>query len=148
MYRRFSLPEKERPSICRLATRLLAKRKEIIFAYAFGSFLEEAAFRDIDIGVYLQKDTIPREKALEYELSLGAELEREIHYPVDIKVLNYAPVTLCHSVTGGKVLFSRAVTDKPGFCYVKAIDFHFSPVAPPPAGQRRPAAPSPRPGPG
>jgi hypothetical protein len=107
MYRRFSLPEKERPSICQLAARLLAKRKEIIFAYAFGSFLEEAAFRDIDIGVYLQKDTIPREKALEYELSLGAELEREIHYPVDIKVLNYAPVTLCHSVTRGKVLFSR-----------------------------------------
>ncbi len=107
MYRRFSLPEKERPPVCRLAARLLAKRKEIIFAYAFGSFLEEATFRDIDIGVYLQQETIPREKALEYELSLGGELEQEIHYPVDIKVLNYAPVTLCHSVTGGKVLFSR-----------------------------------------
>jgi hypothetical protein len=57
--------------------------------------------------VATEKETIPREKALEYELSLGAELEREIHYPVDIKVLNYAPVTLCHSVTRGKVLFSR-----------------------------------------
>jgi len=107
MHRRFFLPEKERLSICRLAARLLAKRKEIIFAYAFGSFLEEATFRDVDIGVYLQKGTIPREKVFEYELSLGAELEREIHYPVDIKVLNYAPVTLCHSVTSGKVLFSR-----------------------------------------
>ncbi|MGB9803696.1 nucleotidyltransferase domain-containing protein [Desulfofundulus sp.] len=107
MYKRFSLPEKERLWICRLAARLLAKRKEIIFAYAFGSFVEKAAFRDIDIGVYLKKETISREKVVEYEFSLGAELEREVHYPVDLKVLNYAPVTLCHSVTGGKVLFSH-----------------------------------------
>lgn len=107
MYGRFFLLQKERRSICRLAASLLAKRKEIVFAYAFGSFVEEAAFRDVDIGVYLQAEIIPRENVLEYELSLGAELEREIRYPVDVKVLNYAPVALCHAVTGGKLLFSR-----------------------------------------
>jgi hypothetical protein len=47
------------------------------------------------------------EKTLEYELSLGAELELKIHYPVDVKVLNHAPVPLCHSASGGEVIFSR-----------------------------------------
>ncbi|WP_051276629.1 nucleotidyltransferase domain-containing protein [Desulfovirgula thermocuniculi] len=70
---------------------LLAKRREIIFAYLFGSFIAEPFFRDIDIGIYLQEDVVPREKALDYELSLGAELEQEIRYPVDVKVLKLRP---------------------------------------------------------
>lgn len=104
---RFSMTEKERQSVYRLLTHLLIKRKEITFAYAFGSFTEKSTFRDIDIGVYLQRGTVPPEGILDYELSLGTALEREISYPVDVKVLNYAPVPLCHSVTGGKILFSR-----------------------------------------
>ncbi|MGQ9825219.1 MAG: nucleotidyltransferase domain-containing protein [Desulfotomaculales bacterium] len=107
MARRLALTGRKREKITRQLKHLLAKRREIIFAYLFGSFLTDPCFRDLDIGIYLREETVPRERALEYELSLGAELEQEIHYPVDVKVLNYAPVPLCHSVSGGEVIFSR-----------------------------------------
>ncbi|HHW42341.1 nucleotidyltransferase domain-containing protein [Desulfofundulus thermobenzoicus] len=107
MDKRFTLNEHEKAKISGRLKGLLFKREEIVFAYLFGSFVTEPFFRDIDIGIYLREESIPRERALDYELSLGVELEGEIHYPLDVKVLNYAPVPLSHSASGGLLLFSR-----------------------------------------
>lgn len=107
MNKRFTLNEQNKMNIYGRLKQLLLERKEITFAYVFGSFVTDPFFRDIDIGVYLQEENIARVRALEYELALGAGLETEIHYPLDIKVLNHAPVPLCHSVSGGLLLFSR-----------------------------------------
>lgn len=38
---------------------------------------------------------------------MGTDLEKFLFYPVDIKVLNRAPVPLCYMVTQGIVLLSR-----------------------------------------
>ncbi|OAT79386.1 nucleotidyltransferase domain-containing protein [Desulfotomaculum copahuensis] len=107
MYKRFTLNEQEKTNISDRIKRLLIERKEISFAYLFGSFVTDPFFRDIDAGVYLQAENMSPKQTLDYELSLGAGLEGEIHYPLDIKVLNYAPVPLCHSASSGVLLFSR-----------------------------------------
>lgn len=79
-------------------------KKEILFSYVHGSFVEEEVFRDIDLAVWVKEELFPKEKALKYELSLSVDLEYLIGYPVDLKVLNYAPLGFQYHVTKGRLL--------------------------------------------
>lgn len=86
---------------------ILKKEPAVVFAYLHGSFLEERGFHDIDIAIYVDPVLVPREKALDYELSLSANLDHIIGLPCDVKVLNYAPLGFAYYVTKGRVLISR-----------------------------------------
>lgn len=78
---------------------------EIVFAYVHGSFAKDGPFRDIDIAVYLKE---PPDSALEYELALEAALIQSAPYPVDVRVLNNAPLSFRYQVIKeGRILFVR-----------------------------------------
>ncbi len=80
----------------------LLKREEIVFAYLHGSFLKEGPFRDVDVAVYVSIEVHPF-----YEEELEDELSRAIELPVDVRVLNSAPVTFRFRAISGLLLFSR-----------------------------------------
>ncbi|MEW6104692.1 MAG: hypothetical protein AB1630_12920 [bacterium] len=50
-----SFKKKQRLKIIGKIKQVLLNKQEIVFAFIFGSFLDEPSFRDIDIGVYLDK---------------------------------------------------------------------------------------------
>ncbi len=86
----------------------LARRKEILFAYVFGSFTEPGVpFRDVDVGVFIQPSAAKELNQLAYEANLGLELSHEIGTEVDVHVINNASVGFAHSVLRGRKLFSR-----------------------------------------
>ena len=95
--------------------RHLAEKQEILFAYILGSFLTRDDFQDIDVGIFLDEKMIPGIDTLRYELELAIETEGRLkpgnifkrYIPIDIKVVNDAPVTFRYSVSKGKMLFSR-----------------------------------------
>lgn len=65
-------------------------------------------FADIDVSVYIDEDVVPENDALEYGLRISGEAEIETHIaPLDVKVINYAPVGFKFYVTKGILLFSR-----------------------------------------
>jgi len=66
----------------------LAEMKETLFAYLHGSFLEGGAFRDIDIGVY----TSCKVDTLKYESDVSFAMSEKIGYPVEVRIINDAPV--------------------------------------------------------
>jgi len=100
-------------------TRLLREREEIIFAYLHGSFLTHD-FRDIDIAIYLKKD----EDVL-YEVELGVELEKILKFPVDVRVLNSAPLTFKFKVIkDGLLLFSRDERIRSDFEALTISEYH------------------------
>ncbi|MDA8337518.1 MAG: nucleotidyltransferase domain-containing protein [Peptococcaceae bacterium] len=106
----FTLGKEDRQRLQESLARLLAGRGEILFAYLFGSFVHDPGFHDLDAGIYLREDVLPStspDGTLGYETALGIDLEKNLGYPVDVKVLNHAPVALCHAVTNGLVLLSR-----------------------------------------
>lgn len=107
MDKRHVLELKDRKKIYKKINQILLSRQEIIFAYAFGSFIADRSFHDIDIGVFIKKDWLGKKLFLDYQISLEIELEKELPFPVDVKVLNEAPIPLCHSASDGRVLFSR-----------------------------------------
>ena len=106
MHREYKLTNKTKENIKSAIMEILKTKKEVGFAFLHGSFLEERSFHDIDISVYICEDGIP-EDLLEYELSLSSVLEGRIRLPVDVKILNKAPIAFRYEVTRGEVIFSR-----------------------------------------
>lgn len=106
----FTLEKEDKQFIQEKTTRILTEYKEILFAYLFGSFVHDPGFHDLDIGIYLREDAFPSicpKGTLAFETSLGVVMEKDLGYPVDIKVLNEKPVAICHAVTNGRLLLSR-----------------------------------------
>lgn len=81
----------------------LEARKEILFAYLFGSFLEEDYFRDIDIGIYVHElEPVTRDKF--YDIELSTEIESITKFPVDIIVLNRESSSMVFNASKGELL--------------------------------------------
>jgi len=81
---------------------LLHDRKEIIFAYDYGSFAEGAAFHDIDLGVFVSG--LSEVESIRYMLELSHGASAEFGMPVDVRILNFAPVTFTYHVIQGDLL--------------------------------------------
>lgn len=92
----------------------LEAKKEILFAYIFGSFVDRETYRDIDVALYLENpkgvDT------LRFELALEEELEKKLHTPFDIRVINDAPLGFVYHVLAQKILvLDRDMDRRAGF---------------------------------
>jgi len=86
----------------------LGKRLEedgnIVFAYVHGSLVEKGFFRDVDVAVWIRNPG----DAFKYEVDVSARLEVDLNIPIDLHVLNGAPLPFKHHVlTRGRLLFSR-----------------------------------------
>ena len=93
--------EKER--ILSLIKEVLARDGRVIFAYAYGSFVKEESFRDVDIGIYVKN---PEENLFVITGELKTELSRHSKKEglnltadrFDVKVINDAPFTFLNRV--------------------------------------------------
>ena len=121
----FHYPAKQRQEILTVLKRVLATQPEVVFAYAYGSFVEDRPFHDIDVGIYVavEHEKSAASLALDTAMSLEEAVRRllmqepqggsrENHPclrcpPVDVRVLNQAPVSFCYHVLRGRTLFSR-----------------------------------------
>lgn len=97
----------------------LQAQQAVVFAYVYGSFLEDRPFHDIDVAVYLDATLEPKMGV--YATNLAAELEKSLSHvlvdvqrvharkslPVDLRVLNQAPLGFRYHVFRGRLLFSR-----------------------------------------
>jgi predicted nucleotidyltransferase len=83
--------------------------RAVVFAYVYGSFLNDLSFRDIDIGIYLKE--IEMDKVFNYELELSGRVAKAVALPfdiIDVKVLNFAPDSFLNNIfRNGKILFSN-----------------------------------------
>lgn len=101
------MDDKEREELVSKLVGELENRREIVFAYLYGSFVEGELFQDIDIALYVNEVQVRKERVLEYEISLAVELQRMLAKPFDVKVLNCAPLGFQYYATTGKLLFAR-----------------------------------------
>ncbi len=85
----------------------LAEQREVLFAYRHGSSLDQEYFNDIDAAVFLDEKTLAGLDACEYETSLSLALQNKIGYPVDVKIINQAPLSFRYQSTKGILLFSK-----------------------------------------
>lgn len=99
----------DREKIQKALQKTLELENAILFAYVHGSFLETQPFRDIDIAIYLSAGL---DDPVGFALDLGARLEKQLRsmeedVPVDVQVLNQAPLSFRYHVFRGKLLCSK-----------------------------------------
>lgn len=98
------LTSKKRNALLEKLKEKLSAKDFVVFAYLHGSFAEGGRFRDIDIAVYTESP----EGEIQDESELAAALSEKIHYPVEIKIINKAPVSFQMAVLrNGLVLITR-----------------------------------------
>lgn len=83
----------------------LAKVPEIVFAYIYGSVLDSELIHDVDVGLYLDDAQLPRRS--EILSTVSDRLSTAIELPVDVRILNSAPVSFLFHVFQGHLLLSR-----------------------------------------
>lgn len=86
----------------------LEKRVEIVFAIVFGGVIERSFVRDVDLAIYLNSKLIGDEvDAAVYSERLSKELSDKLGIPIDVVVLNFAPMWLRRRILRGRVLIDR-----------------------------------------
>jgi hypothetical protein len=105
--KRFRLDQKKKSGLIREIGEALDSRKEILFAYIYGSFLEEAYFRDIDIAIYV--GDIKQKMYFDYEESLEMDLKKRlsIKMPVDVRLINRSPISFKYHVLKGRLIVNH-----------------------------------------
>jgi len=97
----------ERLRVIETIKTVLQRQPNIVFAFLHGSFLSEPSFRDIDVGVFL--DTENPSAYLDVEIGLSQDIEDGLgsEFPVEVKIVNQAPVSFRFSVITGTLLFAN-----------------------------------------
>jgi predicted nucleotidyltransferase len=98
------MPVEQRDRLIRQLRDLLRNRPEILFALLHGSFLAGGLFRDVDLALYLAPGAIQREAFRDYELEQGVRWSEVLGLPVDVRLLNDAPVSFRYHALRGAVL--------------------------------------------
>lgn len=101
----YYLEQEERKRLMKYLTEVLKKRNDVVFAYVYGSFAEGLPFHDIDVGVYVSE--IKKEEATFYSLELAQRFSNELRIPIDVRVLNFAPVLFLYHVIQGNLISER-----------------------------------------
>jgi hypothetical protein len=109
MEQRFLLSsiEKKRQVVEDLIGAMSAK-KEIIFAFIYGSFndyTDNLPFRDIDVGVYVSG--MGKKDSFYYSLDLSEQLSTLTQLPVDVRILNFAPISFLFHVIRGELIIDK-----------------------------------------
>ena len=102
----YSASADQKDQIVSTIAAILMKTEDIHFSYIFGSFLDgDIAFHDIDLGVFCAGNN--RLQMFEATINLATILSRKTGYPVDVRVLNNAPVSFVYNVLKGKLIYEK-----------------------------------------
>ncbi len=101
----FRINQAERQQLVRCLTELIRDHEEITFAYLYGSFADNLPFHDIDLGVYASG--IKHQESISYSLALVQNLSKEVKFPLDVRVLNFAPVLFVYHAIRGRLILDR-----------------------------------------
>ena len=119
------LTAEEKKHLIERITTFLQAKEYILFAYIFGSFTSGKSFNDIDVGIY-----VSLEKPVS-QLNLELEIERELgdvlHLPVDVRIINNAPIPFTYNVLRSGVVIldndKSLRTDFEGLIIKKYFDY-------------------------
>jgi predicted nucleotidyltransferase len=99
--------QRDREQIAEDLRRALEARAEIVLAMLHGSFTRGGTYRDIDVAVWLAPERLSRDKRFRYALDLSVDLQLQLRSPIDVRVLNDAPLAFRYHALQGRPLVSR-----------------------------------------
>src|SRR2546427_13152527 len=91
-----SRPDLSREQTVGRLQRELDARFEIVLALLHGSFPAGGTYRDIDVAVWLDPIRLSRGERFRYAVDLSAPFHVPMASPIDVPVLNYAPLAVSY----------------------------------------------------
>ena len=88
----------------------LETRRPIVLAVLHGSFLLTGTYRDIDVAVWLGPGLPSPGERFRYALDLSVSLHLGLGLPIDVRVLNDAPLAFRYHALRGRPLVTRDET--------------------------------------
>ncbi|MFO7979540.1 MAG: nucleotidyltransferase domain-containing protein [Candidatus Aminicenantes bacterium] len=120
-----NISKKRKEEIVKEISSQLNKGKNIIFSYIFGSFVTDDKFSDIDIGVFCTENI--SKEPLDFEFELEEKIKSFAKLPVDVRVINHAPLSFVYRVIKEGILIADKDigkrTDFEGMIFKKYMDF-------------------------
>ena len=104
-HHRYILTEQDRQRITGILITEIMADPTVAFAYLFGSMLDANTVHDVDVGIYL--DPFEATQQTEIAASLAQRLTNAAGLPVDVRILNQAPVTFLYHAIRGHLLVSQ-----------------------------------------
>lgn len=111
-YRLHHVTQTQKGDILSAIARVLGSDGKIAFAFLHGSLTEREDIHDIDVGIYLKSATAEAATAtwrLEVELAEPLEAEARgitgVAVPVDVRVMNHAPLAAQFAVLTGELVY-------------------------------------------
>lgn len=101
---RYTIQHEGREALVRRLAAELEKESAIGFAYLYGSLLDSETVHDIDVGLYFEPLT---ERSSSIAAELSARLTAAAGLPVDVRILNDAPLSFLYHVLRGRLLVCR-----------------------------------------
>ncbi len=100
----YRISPETREALVRRLTDELEKEPAIKFGYLYGSVLDSDTVHDVDVGLYLRESEAASAATA---IDLSNRLTAIIGMPVDVRVLNEAPLSFVYHVLRGRLLFCR-----------------------------------------
>ncbi len=98
-------PEEKQALLERVADWLGRESAGVMAAYVFGSFVKAGGFADLDLALLMER---PPADVLDFEFSVEDRLERLLRLPVDVRVMNGAPLSFQFRVIReGRLILDR-----------------------------------------
>lgn len=105
--RRRVLPAGDRTAVVEALRQHLEGRPEILCAYLHGSFLEGGPYRDVDVAVWVDPARCKADSPTQYAVDLSVALSLALGQPVEVQVLNRAPLAFRYHALKGRPLLVR-----------------------------------------
>lgn len=102
--RRRILPGEDRTLLMEAMFKHLQRRPEIMCAYLHGSFLDGGPYRDVDVAVWVDPARCNTASFSQYAIDLSTELSVALGQPVEVQVLNRAPLAFRYYALKGHPL--------------------------------------------
>lgn len=99
--------EADRQLIVARLNRELEARSDIVLALLHGSFTRGGAYGDIDVAVWLDPGRLAMDERFRYALDLSVHLHVQLGRPIDVRVLNDAPLAFRYHALQGRPLVVR-----------------------------------------
>jgi len=119
--------QQDKQSLFKKMNSKLNETESIVFAYIFGSYARDEKFSDVDVGVFINEDYAGDH--LSFELSLERELESLTRLPIDVRIINKAPLSfIYHVIKEGILVVDKDVSkraDFEGMIFKKYFDFSY-----------------------
>ena len=102
------LSDAEKKKVIEKLKKIFQERRDILFAVVHGSFIDLKEFRDIDIAIYVNPKYCEEKEFSKYVLDMSVQLTEKLGIPIDIQVLNDAPLMFTYEVLNrGKLIVCK-----------------------------------------